>query len=382
MTTRLRLATAAFLTDMALYLLMLSLPYRLLDQGASSAVIGLVPLLLSGPYGLMALRAGRASDRLPRRGPIRRGLVVTIVATLVLGFVRGVPPVLALVPLVGIGLGFFWPSLQAGFSEISGGRDLHRLTGLFNVSWSTGKGIGLIAGGMLVEWLGPPGVAFFAAGAFVLSALVLPSMPRPGDHSEALAEDGRVPTPDEQRAFRRAAWIANGLAFAVGSTITHHLPKVLLTHDIGAGDFGLFFGTVFFAQTAMFVLTGPRREWHFRATPLLVLQVLLALTVVAVSFVDVMWALLAFAPLLGSALGFAYQSSLYYSLHAPVDRGAQAGVHEAVLGLASAGLPVLGGLLVGVLGVRAPFVLAALAVATSATLGAIWIIRARRRRGH
>ena len=41
--------------------------------------------------------------------------------------------------------------------------------------------------------------------------------------------------------------------------------------------------------------------------------------------------LLLLAPVFGLALGFLYQSSLYYSLHAPEGRGRQAGIHEASL---------------------------------------------------
>ena len=377
MHARYRLASAALCTDLALYLIMLSLPYRLLDQGASSAVLGLVPFLYAGPYAVVALFAGRVSDRFPRRGPIRAGLTVAIASAIGLATVNDVTAVLLLVPGIGLGLGFFWPSLQAGFSEVSQGRDLHRLTGLFNVSWSLGKGLGLLAGGWLLELVGAPSVAAVAACSFAASALVLPRMGKPGDHSEAIAADPDAPSPDRQRAFLRAAWIANGVAFGVVATINHHLPRVLLEHDVGARDFGTFFGWVFFAQTALFVVLGPRRGWHFRAAPLIAFQALLVLATLAVTQAGSLGVLLAFAPVIGAALGFAYQSSLYYSLHAPHARGAQAGIHEAALGSSSAAIPLIGGAAVGTAGPIAPFVVASAALLASTIFGAVTIRRTR-----
>ena len=53
-----RLAVASLCCDLALYLIMLSLPYRALDLGASSFVLGLVPLTYAGPYSLTAATAG------------------------------------------------------------------------------------------------------------------------------------------------------------------------------------------------------------------------------------------------------------------------------------------------------------------------------------
>ena len=382
MHARHRLAAAALCTDLALYLVMLSLPYRLLEQGASSSVLGLVPFLYAAPYAVVALLAGRISDRFPRRGPIRAGLSLAVLAAVGLSLAGGVSPVLLLIPGIGVGLGFFWPSLQAGFSEVSQGRDLHRLTGLFNVSWSVGKGLGLLGGGLLLGAIGAEGVSLVAAASFATAGLVLPRMGRPGDHSEALAADENAPPPERQRAFRRSAWIANGVAFGVVATVTNHLPKVLLEHDLGPSDLGTFAGCVFFAQTALFVLVGRSRAWHFRVAPLIALQVVLAVTTLAVTGSETLAVLLAFAPIMGAGLGFAYQSSLYYSLHAPVDRGAQAGVHEAALGFASAAIPLIGGPTVAVWGPSGPFVVAAAAMVLSAVFGTVAIRRSRTRPAH
>jgi predicted MFS family arabinose efflux permease len=91
--------------------------------------------------------------------------------------------------------------------------------------------------------------------------------------------------------------------------------------------------------------------------------------------------LLALAPCFGLALGFLYQSSLYYSLHASEGRGAQAGIHEATLGSLGAMVPLLGGLAVTHGGLAAPFAVAAAAVLTGLLLSTIWFARSRSQTG-
>jgi predicted MFS family arabinose efflux permease len=283
------------------------------------------------------------------------------------------------VPLIGVGLGFFWPSVQAGFSEVFAGRDLHRMVRLLNVSWSLGKGMGLLLGGLLLESLGAQGVSLLAALAFGVAAVAVPWMDRPGDHSQAVEEDERVPTIPRRIAFLRSAWIANAATFAVAATLNHHLPRVVRGHGMDAGDFGLFMGVVFFAQTLWFALVGPMRWWHFRAAPLLGVQIAVIAGVLGVGHLTSIWSLLLLAPPLGFGLGFAYQSSIYYSLHAPVGRGRQAGVHEAALGIASASIPLAGGALVATRGLYAPFAVAALAAGVATVSGLFWLARTRER---
>jgi MFS family permease len=375
MLPRYRLALAAFGSDLALYLIMLSLPYRLLGLGASSLVLGTVPLFYSGPYSVLALGAGRISDRWPRRGPIRAGLSLAVLAALALHRAGSAPAILGSVALIGIGLGFFWPSVQAGMSEIEKGANLESLTGIFNIGWSCGKGLGLLAGGLLLSRIGGEGLALVAAACWVGCALVLPAMDRPGDHSQTVLTDPRRPDERRQRAFLRSAWIANGMGFAIAATLNHHLPRLLLREGIEADNFGVFLGLVFFAQGLVFLIVGRMRWWHYRFAPLAAMQLLMILGVTWVRDTGSVAFLMALAPAFGIGMGFCYQSSLYYSLHAVTGRGRQAGIHEATLGVSSATVPLVGGSLVAGHGLQAPFVVAGAAMAASLILGWVWIAR-------
>ncbi len=355
-----RLALAAFCTDFGLYLLMLSLPFRVLALGGGALQLGLVPVLYATPYSLVAATAGRLSDRWPRRRPIRVGLAFAVLGALSLARADDLPTLFASIPFIGVGLGFFWPSLQAGFSELHRGHRLLAMVSLFNVSWSAGKGGGMLLGSILLARMGPGFVSILAAAAYAMAAVVLPWMDRPRDHHLAVRADPRRPAPHRHRAFLHSAWIANGVGFGIVATVNHHLPQLAVRWGEGEREVGTLLAVVFLSQTLFFLQAGSRQWWHYRKGYLIAAQLLLVAAAGLLPQSPQIFLLVPLGAGLGIALGFAYQSSIYYSLDAPHSRGSQAGVHEAVLGVASATIPLVGGALVSPLGLRAPFLLAAI----------------------
>lgn len=370
-----RLSVAAFCTDFALYLLMLSLPFRVLDLGGSAAQLGWIPVLYAGPYSLVAALAGHVSDRWPRRGPIRFGLAVAMLGAASLIRANSLTSIFSSVPLVGVGLGFFWPSLQAGFSEVQQGRNLMKMVSQFNMSWSAGKGSGMLLGGILLGATGPGVVSALAATSLLIAAAAVPWMDRPADHSAVIEADPIRPPAPRQAAFLKSAWVANGVGFGVVATVNHHYPRIALQHGLDSADVGKLLAAVFLSQTLFFLQSGARRWWHYRTLPLVAVQLVLACVVVGVGWSSGLSSLLPLGVLLGIALGLAYQSSIYYSLDAASARGGQAGIHEAVLGLASAAIPWVGGQLVAPLGDLMPFYLAAACVLAAALHTSIRIRR-------
>jgi predicted MFS family arabinose efflux permease len=251
-----------------------------------------------------------------------------------------------------------------------------RMVTQFNVSWSAGKGSGMLLGGILLEAAGAPVVSSLAALSFVVAALVLPWMDRPRDHSAVIEADPVRPNPLRQRAFLRSAWIANGVGFGAVATVNHHFPRLALQRGLDPSDVGKLLGAVFLTQTLFFLQSGARRWWHYRSAPLLALQLALGAVLLGIGVSSQLPWLLLLGAALGVTLGFAYQSSIYYSLDSPTGRGGLAGVHEAVLGLTSAAIPWIGGQLVADLGDLAPFTFAAICVAASVAHSAVRLTRA------
>jgi len=346
-----RLCAAAFLADMALYLMMTAVPYQALALGAGPWILGLIPAARALPYSLSTVWAGGRTDRGPRLGPAGVSLLVAAVAVAILAAVSALPPIFALLAVVGVALAFFWPAVQATMADVAVQAGMAGNLGWFNVGWSSGKGAGFLVGGILLATLGFTAVYLLAAGLLLAVAVLVfgarahglpvPSDRHPADHAPA-TESHSAPDP-RLRRFRLAAWLGNATAFGIGSVLNTHYPNWLEQLGRGEALFGSYLGLIFFSQTAMFVLLTRYQGWHYKIGWLVGAQVPMVLVLWILPRLAAPWEILATAPLVGIGLGTAYFASIFYSVSAAESRGRNAGVHEGVLGIGAMALPILGG---------------------------------------
>jgi len=384
-----RLFAAAFAADLATYLIYTAIPYKALRLGADPLALGLVATAAAGAYALLVAVSGRFSDRAPREALARAACIGIVVACIGLTLARGVPRILAFVPLVGGSLAFFWPCVQAAIADRSQGHELEHNLGRFNLAWSVGKGCGFLLGGLLLSAFGAESVLTAGSALMFVIFWVLPGKPgpatvlhapaaRPGEGEDATAplrethfsETSALGPPDlaleaQTVRFRRLAWIANGSAYGVAATLIYHYPRLVDAHGWSPRIFGLILGGMYFTETvAFFLLMRHASAWRFRRAPLFIPQLLLAAGIVALP-----WAtgvrLAVTAVVFGFALAACYSASIYYSLHGAAERGRNAGIHELLIGIGSMTVPLAGGLLARRLGMEwAPY----------ATAGAVVIL--------
>jgi hypothetical protein len=260
--------------------------------------------------------------------------------------------------VLGLGLGFFWSPLQAAVADRTAPGGLSAAISSFNVSWSLGKGTGLLVGGALTEALDPRTV-LLVAGFPVLINLVL--LPRGrGLAGEAAAVDSSPPSPPPEPGLLGRAWLANALAFGTAGTLNMHAPGYLLARGAGPAAFGAMLGAVFLVQTLTFV--AQRKMRPSRGT--LVGACAAAVGGLGLFVLTSGHALRVLAALpLGVAFGTAYHASIHASLDRREGRGRAAGLHEALLGAGSSSLPLLGGAAAAAGSLAAPFGVAAAALA-------------------
>ena len=354
-----RLFVAAFLTDCSLYLAFAALPFRALELGAGSTGLGILPTLYAVAYMATASLAGRWSDRVPRLTLARAGAALFFLGCLALSRAPNRLTLSLCIPVLGLGLGFFWSPVQAALADLAGPGRLSRAVMGFNVGWSLGKGAGLVTGGLLTERLDPSWALLASGAPVLLTMLILPwgkgvvvaSAAPPGTppatapappavRPPAAPVAGPLPAREPSERFLKTAWLTNAIAFGIGSTMNVHAPKFLLARGAGPGEFGVVLGMVFLAQTFTFIALAdshPRR----RALVLASAAGLVGLAgfLLAPSTV---WRIVAVLPL-GVCLGLAYQASIHASLDRGAGRGRAAGLHEMLLGAGSSSLPLLGG---------------------------------------
>lgn len=351
---------AAFLNDAGLYLVFAALPFRALELGAGPVGLGWLPTLYAGAYMFSASQGGRLSDRVPRLTLARVGCLLFAGGCLLLSFASSLATLYASVPTLGLAMGCFWAPIQAAVSERVPPSRLPEVVATFNISWSLGKGAGLILGGLLVELATPQTVTLLAVAPVLITAIVLPR--RKAQAAAVAAARARetsgaaVTSGEEDVASPRElglAWMTNAIAFGLVSTVNMHAPKFLLSVGSGPSDFGLLFGSVFGVQTITFLVLARFRPGRSSSRWALSLGVIAVVWfVLAPSFA---WRLAAAVPF-GIATGIAYEASLRASLRRPHGRGRATGMHEAVLGAGTSSMPLLAGAAASATGsLAAPF---------------------------
>ena len=340
-----RLGAAAFLADLSTYLIMTGVPYLVLSFGAGALALGLVPVARGVPYSVSTVWAGQLTEHGDRLRVARVTLVIATVAAVTFVFIRNIAALFALLAVLGFTFAFYWPAVQAALADL-GARGVTRSLGWFNMAWSSGKATGFLLGGALLSAFGFPAL-FLAAtlglvGVFALIAFPVPAAPEHPPRDVTIQR----PLTDGSKAFRRAGWIANAIAYGIASVLNLHYPHLL--REMGHGEvlLGTYLGLVFGSQTLSFFLLARLPGWRHRVTPLLILQAPMILALGALPFLGQPAAILATAPLMGLGMGIAYFASLFYSVEAPIERGRNAGTHEAILTLGSLVLPPLAGLAV------------------------------------
>jgi MFS family permease len=353
-----RYCIAGFLFNWLVFLFWTVVPILAVARyNASSTEIALLQTASTVFYVLNSLYIGRLSDRVSRSMLARLACVGALVACAITVWAGSLTALYLVVPLMGIAGSIYWPSIQGALGAETGPAEVEKTIGWFNVSWSTGKTLGFIIAGWLMTQSNS--LALWVAAASALPVIFL----YPGDRPRTVHEAHLSAGPD-RAAFLRMAYVANFLAFGIGSIFQGQFYKYVQQLQLGGSldtqtFFGIVLGTVYGTQTILFVVLQRGAGWAYRRSLLYGAQLLCGAAAAAITLTTSNGAIVAAGALVGIGLGFANASSIYYSLHGPADHGKYAGLHEAVLGSGTILIPLAGGALADLsLDLRTPYWLA------------------------
>jgi MFS family permease len=246
---------------------------------------------------------------------------------------------------MGLTSALFWPAMEAKVAD-RGDQDLGRRLSRFNVSWSSGSGLGTLSSGFLAG--ADPRLPFLAAAAvLILLGLRLATLLLRGDrtdHSpghppqeEAHPEDRQAP------AFLLMARMVHfGVTFCIGS-IRWLFPKLAVTFGMPEAQIGIILGLLTGAFAVAFLVMGHIRRWPYAFGWLLVpLLLTVSGLILAYGVTSAPGFGLAFL-VIGLSGGMSFHMGLFYSVHGHRTKGSNAGLHEAIGALGSMVGPLLGG---------------------------------------
>jgi MFS family permease len=321
--------------------------------------------------------AGVIADRVDRRIVLVASDLARAVLVLGLVFARDLATIYVLVFLMGLARTVFNPTVRAAFPSVVGGGDLTRANALIGGTFSTSIMVGPALGGLLVASIGVDAAFLADAVTYLISAILLSTVPLPHPRRESEEEAGFVR--DLRSGFGYLLGARVPLAIVVGAfltilTINATVPaEVFLAKEtFGAGDAGYgllvsLWGGGMVLGSAMMAVLGNRIN--------LVLLYFLSIFVGASALVGT-----GLAPAFILALGALTVEGAATGIdNVATDTILQKRVPEAFLGRVfsirflgySAGEALaypLGGLLVDTVGPRSTYILAGIATAAAGLL--------------
>ena len=343
--------------------------------GSASAVGGalvarLLPTIASPLAGVIA-------DRVDRRIVLVASDLARAVLVLGLVFARDLATIYVLVFLMGLARTVFNPTVRAAFPSVVGGGDLTRANALIGGTFSTSIMVGPALGGLLVASIGVDAAFLADAVTYLISAILLSTVPLPHPRRESAEEAGFVR--ELRSGFGYLVGTRVPLAIVVGAFLTILTINVTVPAEVflaketfGAGDVGYgllvsLWGGGMVLGSAMMAVLGNRIN--------LVLLYFLSIFVGASALVGT-----GLAPAFILALGALTVEGAATGIdNVATDTILQKRVPEAFLGRVfsirflgySAGEALaypLGGLLVDTVGPRSTYILAGIATAAAGLL--------------
>lgn len=346
--------------------------------GFGSTANLLLQLAAGVAYTLAAISSSRLFARTRRLAPAlgTRGILAALIVTWGLLYML---PLIARRPSVLCGAyvasfavsALIWPVVEAFVSGGRQGSDLRRAIGRFNIAWSCGLPIGLLAVSMVLEPAPLEGLAGLG-GVITLCAAVAMLLPKePGTHGTAVVACEPVYRP-LLTCFRTLLPLSITLVFVLNPLA----PDITSRIGLGTAAGAVLFSVTHVARFGTFVLMQRAAAWHGRwSTPAWASALLAAGVTGALlggSWPIVLLSLTAF----GAATGAIYFGALYYAMavgRTEVDAG---GKHEALIGCGFFVGPTIGAipLLAGVEEARSLPAIASV-TAIAAVLGFAWAAR-------
>jgi MFS family permease len=209
--------------------------------GSASAVGGalvarLLPTIASPVAGVIA-------DRVDRRVVLVATDLARAVLVLGLIFARDLATIYVLVFLMGLARTLFNPTVRAAFPSVVRGGDLTRANALIGGTFSTSIMIGPALGGLLVASIGVEAAFLADAATYLVSAILLSTVPLPRPQRESEEEAGFVQ--ELRSGFGYLTGAPVPLAIVLGAfltilTINATVPAevFLAKKTFGAGDAG------------------------------------------------------------------------------------------------------------------------------------------------
>lgn len=298
-------------------------------------------------------------------------------------------PAYAFQALCGLSTALFWPPLMGWLTEGYEGSRLGRITGLYNLCWSSGAIIGPLLAGLLGSGSSSRPLRYcIAAHAALLVFLWFSNRRQPSHHAVNLAATPPptgpavvAPSPASQgqeSSMRYPCWFGGLCAWATAGMLLNIYP--LFAQDELALSKPII-GTLLFvralAMTCAMSLLGFIKRWHFNPAQLLAGHALLAVAVLCLGLTTNIHLIMVLLAICGIFAGHAYTNSMFHGVSGCSNRTFRMAIHEVVLATGAVFGSVMSGQIYQRLGSSTLFLCTALFMLPAILVDILWWRKAR-----
>ena len=297
-------------------------------------------------YTIGALYGGRMVDRLGQR---RLGSYMALLCIPVCAFgawavmQRSLAGVFIFLLMINFFSAPLWPAIESALTCVSGKLRLTKRITIYNLNWST---TGFIAGGIV----GSVALSLSWTGVFIIAAILslvvwiiiaLVSVPQSQIHAghvedspEELARSQAILASPKSKTLLHMAWLSNMLSYVAANTVVAVLPTITIALGIKSYALATALASVWaLTRIGGFLLTSFWTGWHYRVHWMMISFAGLLLGTVALLLSQSVLMLVVSQAIFGVAVAMLYSGSLYYAMHLSHGSGANAGIHEGLIGI-------------------------------------------------
>jgi len=324
-----------------------TLPFKLKALGGGLDSVGFLFMWTSFWYILAGVFLGWISHRVGPRRVMLMALAVCGTMAVLVPFTTAIWQIYVLSTTYLIAVCLFWTALEHASTGLHTNLSLIQSTALFCVGFSIGNSLGQMTSSLLqTSTLAMP--FFVSAGVLVIVLFLtwLTVSPEAGFRRSTPQDIAAFSAEHRQRSRRslRASRIGLIGTYGTYAIIMLFLPRYLWEHRGFSKPFAGTLTTVMLVTMAItFALHGRRNGWPHRLWIVRVCPFIAAGSLLIVGLAPSAVLIAGGAVLVGAIAATAYMHNLYYSLEEPGTRARNAGIHEAVVGLAFMLPPALGG---------------------------------------
>lgn len=338
----------------------LALPFVITLLGGSDKDLGLCFGLGTITYMVSCLTIANHIDRFnPKRIlQFSSAFVALTLAALFIGiriFLKGQLPIdpILLVIIVEVlsclAMAFFWPSIMGWLSTGHEGASLSKRMGIFNISWSLALVITTLLGGYILKidtTLAVLVSAIFLAIAFVFISVAPASQDSQAPNNTAGQRQSPETIDPLNAVFRSMARLGLVTGCLVLGLFRTQL-ALFFTENLGfsKSQFGILTALYCLASFTGFSITGRTKNWHYKLSPFIGSQLIIAVAMLMILFSTSLIQLCAAAVFVGIGQSFVYASHQFYCVSGKVKRSGSMAIHEILISIGYASGSIAGGYL-------------------------------------